>query len=249
MKNLFRFMVLSALLMSMIACNPNNPVFPSTGGGNVPEGLEAVDLGLPSGLKWANMNVGATAPEEAGLYLAWGEMVGYGSDTNDGRSFDWENYKWMAEGQSRSQYVNKYTFADGQTSASWYQNGNFIGDNKTVLDPEDDAAHVNWGGSWHMPTDAEWNELRTECTWTWTTQNGVNGRLVTGPNGNSIFLPASGSRVGAILYGVGTIGIYWSSSLYTSSSDHAFGVFFYFDRVGRYCDYRFVGLSVRPVIR
>ena len=98
-----------------------------------------------------------------------------------------------------------------------------------------------------MPTDADWTELRTECTWTWTTQNGVNGYLVTGTNQNSIFLPAAGYRYGDGLYHVGSNGFYWSSSLRMDSPSYAWLVYFDSDDVSRYYDSRFFGLSVRPV--
>ena len=188
---------------------------------------EAVDLGLPSGLKWATMNVGASAPEEYGDYFAWGE-------TEPKSNYSWSTYKWC-NGSSNTQ--TKYN-----TNSSY---GTV--DNKTVLDPEDDAAHVNWGGSWRMPTDEEWTELRTKCTWTWTSQNGVNGRLVTGPNGKSIFLPAAGGRSGTSLYDAGSWGGYWSSSLYTDYPDRAWRIYFNSDGVGRNGNYRCGGFSVRPV--
>lgn len=111
----------------------------------------------------------------------------------------------------------------------------------------DDAARANWGGSWRMPTDAEWTELRTKCKWTWTSQGGKNGYKVTGPNRNSIFLPAAGFRHGANLSDAGSIGYYWSSSLDTDYPDDARYVYFYSGEVGRDYYGRFNGLSVRPV--
>ena len=98
-----------------------------------------------------------------------------------------------------------------------------------------------------MPTDAEWTELRTECTWTWTTQNGVNGRLVTGPNGNSIFLPAAGYRGSTYLSNAGSSGLYWSSSRNTGYPYYAWGVYFGSDLVYRGSGSRCDGQSVRPV--
>lgn len=98
-----------------------------------------------------------------------------------------------------------------------------------------------------MPTDADWTELRTECTWTWTTQNGVNGMLVTGPNSNSIFLPAAGLRNTTDLDTTGSLGYYWSSSLNTGSPDYAWYVYFYSDGVYRRSYFRHIGRSVRPV--
>ena len=120
-------------------------------------------------------------------------------------------------------------------------------DNNTVLDPEDDVAHVKWGGSWRMPTVDERDELLDNCTWTWTTQNGVYGCKVTGPNGNSIFLPAAGSRDGTGVDGRGGIGFCWSSSLYSSYSDRACSLGFDSNYPGRYASLRYNGYPVRPV--
>ena len=124
-----------------------------------------VDLGLS--VKWATCNLGATSPEEYGDYIAWGE-------TEPKEEYSWSTYKWC-NGTKTS--ITKYNATDGLT---------------TLL-PEDDAAHVNWGGQWRMPTKEELTELRVECSWEWMTINGIKGNKVTGPNGNSIFLPAGGS--------------------------------------------------------
>ena len=193
---------------------------------SIPVG-EAIDLGLPSGTKWANMNVGASAPEEYGGYYAWGE-------TEEKINYDWSTYKWC-NGSYDTQ--TKYC-----TSSSY---GTV--DNKTVLDPEDDVAHVNWGGSWRMPTLDDQKELLNNCTWKWTTQNGVNGYTVTGPNGNSIFLPAAGCRYDAGVYGRGSYGYYWSSSLYSYVSDYAYFLCFYSGDYFWYYNSRCFGQSVRPV--
>ncbi len=124
-------------------------------------------------------------------------------------------------------------------------------DSKTVLDPEDDVAHVKLGGKWRMPTDAEWAELRNtnNCDWLWTTINGVNGRLVTSKKtGNSIFLPAAGYRNGDNLNRAGSNGRYWSSTLNMDFPYRAWYVGFYSGDVGRGDNnYRFHGQSVRPV--
>ena len=191
------------------------------------KGHEYVDLGLPSGLKWATMNVGASKPEEYGDYFAWGE-------TQPKSSYSWSTYKWC---NGSSTTLSKYN-----TSSS---NGTV--DNKKQLDLADDAARANWGGSWRMPTTEEYYELIEKCTWTWTSQNGVNGRKVTGPNGNSIFLPAAGSRYDTYLNPAGFLGRYWSSSLYTDYPDSAYDVNFYSDNVYRDSYYRCSGQSVRPV--
>lgn len=119
-------------------------------------------------------------------------------------------------------------------------------DNKITLDPEDDAAHVNWGGDWRMPTRAEQDELRYNCIWTWTSQNGVNGYKVVGPNGNSLFLPAAGYRDGGS-GSFGSAGSYWSSSLYVDYSRSAYELYFYSSTVYWSGSNRFCGFSVRPV--
>ena len=122
-------------------------------------------------------------------------------------------------------------------------------DNKTVLDPEDDAAAVNWGGAWRMPTKDEWKELIDNCTWTCTTRNGVAGYTVkSNLNGNSIFLPAAGYRGNDGLGRAGFGGDYWSSSLYTGYPFNAWDVYFDSDDVGRSYLNRCYGQSVRPVL-
>ena len=188
----------------------------------------AVDLGLS--VKWASFNVGASAPKEYGDYFAWGE-------TEPKEDYCWETYKWCMGSQST---LTKYCNYSG------YGYNGFT-DNKTELDPEDDAATVNWGENWHMPTYNELNELKTQCTWTWTTQNGVSGRLVTGPNGNSIFLPAAGYRYGTSLDGAGSGGYDWSSSLFTDYPREACYVRFNSGGPIGGSGYRFYGQSVRPV--
>ena len=200
-----------------------------------PEDVQAVDLGLPSGIRWASCNVGATTPEGYGYYFAWGE-------TESKKDYSWETYKYANVGEFYHHKFTKYC-----TDASSGDNG-FI-DNKTVLEPEDDAATANWGDVWRMPTDAEWTELREQCTWTWTAQNGMNGyQVASKTNGNSIFLPAAGFRDGnAAPYVAGRRGYYGSSSLLENSSDDVWIVTFNHEKVERDNDKRNKGLSVRPV--
>ncbi len=196
------------------------------GGGGVIAGHEYVDLGLPSGLLWATCNVGADSPEDYGSYFAWGE-------TETKSTYDYSTYKWC-----NGDYDNltKYnTDSDYGTV-----------DNKTVLEPEDDAAHVNWGGGWRMPTEDEWRELENNCTLIWTFQNGKNGYFVIGSNGNSIFLPAAGEYY-IVLGGAGSYGYYWSSSLYTDSPSSAYFLVLTSNHLGMYDNGRCNGLSVRPV--
>ena len=187
---------------------------------------EYVDLGLS--VKWATCNVGANAPEEYGDYFAWGE-------TQPNETYSWSTYKWCnGSYDTQTKYCTNSSYGTV--------------DNKTVLDKEDDAASVNWGGSWRMPTKAEQDELRQQCTWTWTTQNGVNGYKVTSKsNGNSIFLPAAGYRGVSSLNDAGSGGYYWSSSLYTGSPGNAYELYFSSGSVGWGRSSRFYGQSVRPV--
>lgn len=207
----------------------DKPVVPDTG---VANGHVWVDLGLPSGTKWATTNVGASTPEGYGNYYAWGE-------TTNKSTYNWSNYKWC-NGSTSS--MTKYCSSSSYGTV----------DNKTTLDLSDDAAYVNWGTSWRMPTKAEQDELRNTSytTWTWTTQNGVNGYIVTSKtNGNSIFLPAAGYRYGSSLYGAGSYGLYWSSSLDTSGSNYAFDLYFNSSNVDLNYGNRYYGQSVRAVLR
>ena len=153
-------------------------------------GYEYVDLGLPSGLKWATCNVGASSPEQAGLYFAWGETTGYTAKqvTSGVRAFTYDVYN-----------------AGPAASIS------------TDLTLEQDAAHVNLGGNWRMPNQNEYRELFDNCNAMWTTNyngTGVKGRIFTSNvNGNSVFFPASGTADDRRIDGVGKKGVYWSASL------------------------------------
>lgn len=206
--------------------------------GEPPAGVEAVDLGLPSGRKWANMNVGAQKPEGYGLFFAWGETTGYTSDISDGHSFDWAHYKWC---NGSSNTMTKYC-----TDSSY---GTV--DGNTTLALEDDAAYINWGSNWRMPTYDDIRELLNNTTNEWTTLNGISGcKFTSKTNGNSIFLPAAGYRGSSDLYNQATYGGYWSSSLDGSYSDYARYLYFYSEFADTF-DYgnRYVGFSVRPVLR
>ena len=176
------------------------------------------------------MNVGASSPDDYGDYFAWGETV-----PKD--YYDWSTYDWCN---------------GSETTLTKYNNSSDYGrvDNKTQLDLADDAARANWGGSWRMPTDAEMTELREQCTWSWTIQNGGYGYKVTSKsNGNSIYLPAAGSRYESLLDPAGSYGYYWSSSLYMVSLP-AEAHHLYFDYVNQ-CfvssHERDYGLTIRPV--
>lgn len=199
-----------------------------TPGETIPaETHEAVDLGLS--VKWATTNVGASKPVEFGDFFAWGE-------TTPKDNYSASTYKWC---KGTSKTITKY--------CTWDQVGTV--DNKKVLEKDDDAAYANWGGTWRMPTFDEIDELSTKCTWTWTVLDNVSGYKVTGPNGNSIFLPAAGYRSGAKHNNVSTYGYYWSTKVNTAIPTLAYCILFREDyrdwyRTG---NSRFDGYNVRPV--
>ncbi len=223
------------------------PVCPSAGDTN---GHVAVDLGLPSGKLWADCNVGASAPEASGWYIAWGE-------TEAKEYYDWSNYKHMQSGKSEWYYINKYQAEDHQFDGVWYKDVKYCnqGDKKTTLEAKDDVATQSWGSEWRMPTAAEWEELCNNTTQTWTDDyegTGVKGYILTstkeGHEGASIFLPAAGYRDSGNLYYEGSDGYYWSSSLTEDVSNNGRDLYF---NEGNfypwYGNYRFNGRSVRPV--
>ena len=189
-----------------------------------------IDLGLPSGVLWSCCNVGADKPEAYGGYYAWGE-------TEEKEAYNWSTYKWC---NGSNTTMTKYCTASDYGTV----------DGKTVLDPEDDVAHVKWGGDWRMPTREEQDELFNECTYEGTSLNGVNGKKFTGPNGNSLFLPVAGYYWDDSLHKGGNSGYYWSSTQDPSVSYDACRLLF---RSGDayWVSYinRFYGLTVRPVSR
>lgn len=188
----------------------------------------AIDLGLPSGTKWACCNVGASKPEDYGGYYAWGET----SEKND---YEWDTYKWY---NRSDRTLSKY--------CTYYGYGTV--DNKTTLEAADDAATANWGAPWRMPSLAQIQELLKNTTSTWTAENGVYGWKFTGSNGATVFLPAAGYRWGSDLNFTGTYGDYWSSTLDESGPGHAYDLYFSsgFADWGGYYNRDF-GQSVRPV--
>lgn len=186
---------------------------------------EYVDLGLPSGTLWATTNIGANKPEEYGDYFAWGE-------TQPKENYSWSTYKFY---NTSKKTVTKYGSVD----------------KKYELEMGDDAATINWGYSWQTPSVDQFNELvnGNYTTTTWTTQNGINGRLIVSKkNGNKVFLPASGGYSDTSLTNVGYFGFYWSRS--QMSSDPLYGYLLQFDSddIGPYYgSWRCDGNSVRPV--
>lgn len=180
-----------------------------------------VDLGLS--VKWATCNIGASSPEEYGDYFAWGE-------TEPKEVYVWSTYKWCNGSQNT---LTKYCTNKEYGAV----------DNKITLELEDDAAHVNWGGEWRMPTKAELEELREKCTWMPAQINGVSGREITGPNGNKLFLPYSGYCSEDKYPGGGQANC-WSN---TSSLHKAYYLNYGWDGYYVVADLRCFGLTVRAV--
>ena len=209
----------------------DDPVTPPTEG-------DWVDLGLPSGTIWATRNVGASAPEDYGDYFAWGE-------TAPKDDYDHATYKWWHEAHYD---VNGHYHSGGYTKYCTDSSSGYSGfvDNKTELDPSDDAACAHYPGG-RMPSLEQIQELRDNCGWQWTQRNGVNGKLGTGPNGNTIFLPAAGVRWIKSLSGVGSNGSYWSRMLYSSNPHYAYSLGFNSGNGRWYRNHRDDGLTVRAV--
>jgi hypothetical protein len=193
-------------------------------------GYGYVDLGLSSGTKWAICNVGANSPSEYGNYYAWGE-------TTTKTTYSWSTYRYC---KGSSSTMTKYC------DNSEYGNNGFTDDQTTLL-TSDDAAKANWGIGWRTPTTSEMNELFNNCTFIWTTLNGVNGCLLTGPNGNSIFLPAAGYRDGSEINNTGLYGYYWENSLVPNYSFAAWRILIRSSGSNFSLLNRSFGLSVRPV--
>ena len=203
-------------------------------GGAQPE-PDYVDLGLPSGTLWATRNVGASSPEDYGDYFAWGE-----TEPKPVEDYNLDSYKWYKSDSVDSGFT-KYCVHN-------YSGYNSYFDNLAELYPEDDAAWVHYSNG-RIPTVEQFQELGDNCTWQWTQRNGVNGQLVTGPNGNAIFLPAAGSwRGGASNNGGDSYAYYWSRSLPATFSSHAHAMGFHSEGwFLRYIYEREFGFTVRAV--
>ncbi len=225
-RKILSLLLFGAMLVGFCACDePTDPF----------NGHEYVDLGLPSGTLWATCNVGATNPEDAGDYFAWGE-------TQPKENYNWENegeYKWgVFDGKDKTNYgMTKYNKKDSLLT----------------LEAADDAATANWGGKWRMPTEEECQELLGLCYCEWDTTR--RGYIITSRaegNNNSIFLPAAGWCMGRSPNYVGSGGFYWSSSIETIPPRPCFARhldLYIVPDYGRFTNsrYRYFGMSVRPV--
>ena len=200
---------------------------------NNTNGFSYVDLGLPSKTLWATCNIGADKPSDFGLYFQWGDTVGYAKDQiGKDKQFNLANYKWNPSG-------------DGKTFTKYNKT-----DSKNVLDLEDDAANANMGGSWHMPTPTQIQELINETTSDWAKIDNVNGRLFTSKkdSSKSIFIPATGDVWEGSVYGIGSYGGVWSSMLSEYYVSYGQYLYFYLNYISLGGYGRFRGRSVRGVL-
>ena len=192
----------------------------------------AIDLGLPSGTKWACCNIGANSPSECGDYFAWGE-------TSPKTYFTKTNYKWYSGGDDHN--ITKYC------SNSDYGVVDYI----IGLQPEDDAAYVNWGPEWHMPGTAQMNEMMDNCTSEWTKVNGMYGYVFkSNTNNGAIFFPAAGWYVKNNVFEYESTGCYWSRYNSTSRPEMAYILCFRYGEMGPpslLLQPRYAGSTIRPV--
>ena len=256
------YLLMSLSLVAFVSCSDDDKENASSNGGSsvfksgTENGHDYVDLGLTSGTRWATANVGAKTPQDYGNYYAWGEVTAK-------EVYNGETYNYHSDYDELTKYCSKSSYGkDGFT------------DTKTTLDLSDDAAYVNWGGKWRMPTKTQQDELLNECYWVWTdnyNNSNVKGYIVYKAKSSSdkgkyvrkggtpsssyklsdahIFLPAAGSRDFGDLYGAGSNGYYWSSSLFTDYPSNAWDVHFLSSGyVYDYYDGRYLCQSVRAVI-
>lgn len=202
-------LLVNAMLLSI-------PVF-----AQAPANVKAVDLGLPSGLLWANMNIGAERASDYGDYFAWGE-------TATKHTFGWSSYKFGVEDS-----YTKYGVNQAYTK---------VVDGLMVLQPEDDAASVLWGDGWRMPTKEEFEELMQYCESSWGDLNGTKGYMFDGLTDEAIFLPAGGYVKTSSPEDVNAIATYWTSSLEPEYNEG-----YKFDNKEIYGSNRSRGRSIRPV--
>ena len=220
--------------LSDIASIDVNPTYYQPQADGEADGRGYVDLGLPSGTLWATMNVGAESETGYGDYFAWGETVG----RQDGKvAYTWDTYQWChSSGWSMMKYCTDRSMGTV--------------DDKTELEPIDDAATMCWGEHWQMPSKDQLEELCSACDWTWTVRDGVNGyEILSRQNHHTLFLPAPGYRYEKQSSFVGGNGLYWSRTLSDGSSYYAAYLLFGYKDVSLDTRQRFHGLTVRAVVR
>ena len=203
-------------------------------------GFGYVDLGLPSGTLWATCNVGADKPSDFGLYFQWGDVQGYTQDQiRYGKkkfASDWSDYKWLRND----------AFTNYRRTFVKYRNSGIVLD---ILDLEDDAANVNMGGDWHIPTPSQIQELIDNTTSDWIKMDNVNGRLFTSKkNGKSIFIPAAGLAWDGSVANSGDYGNVWSSMLSSGNVDYGQYLSFYSGDASLSVNDRYSGFSIRGVL-
>lgn len=237
MKNYVKLLFVSIVLMAVaVSCSKSSGPVPTPG---------MVDLGLS--VKWASFNLGASNPEDCGGYYQW---AGTEDVSDTGIDVSWSTCPYHNGEDCDTGWTKYVSFCFPE-----YWGGPGDPDNKLSLEPGDNAVLVKLGGKWRMPTPAEWEELRDECTWTWTVRNGVKGYLVSGKKSGytdkSIFLPAAGYRDGGTLHSVGVDGYYWSMSVSSSLPNYAggadfseYGIWSEDHGYARYC-----GFPIRPVAK
>lgn len=215
MKKILLLLLIS--FMTLLTANAQNEIILSCPDDNHPH---AIDLGLPSGTKWACCNVGASTPEGYGGYYAWGET-------------------------EEKDYYSLSTYIHYDSSSSAYHD---LGSD--IAGTQYDVARVKWGGSWVMPSKDQYQELIENCNQEWIIVNDVMGAQFTGPSGGTIFLPAAGHRTAGDLYYDGSSGYDWSSTQEESSfSNSAYRLYFNsYNAYWSYGNYRSSGLTIRPII-
>ena len=214
-----QFLLLSSLVTLLVCFSCSDDVEDLPQYTKCPDGNHPhlIDLGLPSGTMWSCSNIGASSPEGYGGYFAWGE-------TEEKSAYDMSTYKYFV--LSPFKYVH-------------------IGED--IAGTKYDVARVSWGGSWRMPSFDQFEELCNCCTITWTTQNGVYGRLVTGKNGGTIFLPAAGGYLGPDSFRADEVGFYWMSSINQLDEGTAYCLAFDYSSCTWTTSGRYYGISVRAV--
>lgn len=195
-------------------------------GKRVISGHEFVDLGLPSGTLWATNNMGASNPDDVSEYYAWGEI-------NAKKNFMWSNYLYCMESSTTlTRYNSDIDFGSV--------------DNMSSLVDSDDAAHVIWGGLWRIPTIEQAQELKERCSWLFNST--LNGYVVTGPNGNSIFLPVTGYIKGSTKMMSTSSAYFWTRTLSSDNPSMAYSLVFEKSGFEKYM-FRYYGLPIRPVAK